>query len=406
MSTRDTQNLSYTAVHRGSSVLQSPNLRFDPMSDNNSSSNNASSENKQQAAQGDYAVIVGLPKDSTGYSKYNGKMVKLIQKVQNNDSNSNEKNSTIARWKVLLLSATNKYLSIKEKNLSIVDDFLEDSCVKFKIPNLKGVGSEISLAFNANMTIVNAFDELERRLRLKHLANSINDINDSKDEEKERNNHVLRYKGETWIPRSFCVKVDTTATNDSIDFENNKFIMTKDTRFVQYWNDFRDAIWEFDEKLKIQESKENEKKNNDASNDNSSGGKEKNEEEDIWAMEDLDFETAVAIAASTNDANKGQNNADLRYSGEMNVRLINRNKIIQIGGVSVSFERTLRIPDDSSDYPLPPSLGSFELAKVTDYMKNEFMPDGWKKRKGLILPMWQKEVMLLTPFYLVLKPDY
>ena len=41
---------------------------------------------------------------------------------------------------------------------------------------------------------------------------------------------------------------------------------------------------------------------------------------------------------------------------------------VQIGRhFSVGFERTLRIPDDGRDYPLPPSLGRFPVRRVADY---------------------------------------
>ena len=41
---------------------------------------------------------------------------------------------------------------------------------------------------------------------------------------------------------------------------------------------------------------------------------------------------------------------------------------VQIGRhFSVSFERTLRIPDDGRDYPLPPSVGQFPVRRVADY---------------------------------------
>ena len=33
----------------------------------------------------------------------------------------------------------------------------------------------------------------------------------------------------------------------------------------------------------------------------------------------------------------------------------------------ISFQRTLRIPDDGADYPLPPGMGSFPLHHVEDY---------------------------------------
>ena len=33
----------------------------------------------------------------------------------------------------------------------------------------------------------------------------------------------------------------------------------------------------------------------------------------------------------------------------------------------IEFQRTLRIPDDDSDYPLPPGLGPFPLRHLDDY---------------------------------------
>ncbi len=35
---------------------------------------------------------------------------------------------------------------------------------------------------------------------------------------------------------------------------------------------------------------------------------------------------------------------------------------------SVSFQRTLRIPDDGREYPLPPGSGAFPLHRVEEYV--------------------------------------
>ena len=35
--------------------------------------------------------------------------------------------------------------------------------------------------------------------------------------------------------------------------------------------------------------------------------------------------------------------------------------------LSVDIQRTLRIPDDGRDYPLPPGLGAFPLRHVDDF---------------------------------------
>jgi hypothetical protein len=64
-----------------------------------------------------------------------------------------------------------------------------------------------------------------------------------------------------------------------------------------------------------------------------------------------------------------------------------------ISSISVTFERTLRIPDDSKTYPLPPSLGHFPICKVDDYIDK--VPDSWKEHGGVFLPMYQREAMWL-----------
>lgn len=61
---------------------------------------------------------------------------------------------------------------------------------------------------------------------------------------------------------------------------------------------------------------------------------------------------------------------------------------------SISFQRTLRIPDDGRDYPLPPGLGCFPLRHLDDYA--ERLPNDWICRGGVIMPMFQAEAMWLN----------
>jgi len=58
---------------------------------------------------------------------------------------------------------------------------------------------------------------------------------------------------------------------------------------------------------------------------------------------------------------------------------------------SVDFQRTLRIPDDGRDYPLPPGLGRFPLHHVDDHA--ERVPPAWVRHGGVMLPMYQAEAM-------------
>ncbi|MDX2194214.1 MAG: hypothetical protein NW201_12730 [Gemmatimonadales bacterium] len=59
----------------------------------------------------------------------------------------------------------------------------------------------------------------------------------------------------------------------------------------------------------------------------------------------------------------------------------------------ITFQRTLRIPDDGSDYPLPPGLGAFPLRHVDDFAASA--PPHWLRRGGVMLPMYQSEAMWL-----------
>ncbi len=60
----------------------------------------------------------------------------------------------------------------------------------------------------------------------------------------------------------------------------------------------------------------------------------------------------------------------------------------------IDFQRTLRIPDDDSDYPLPPGLGKFPIRHVDDH--HDRVPESWLQHGGVMLPMYQSEAMWLN----------
>ncbi|HWB06467.1 MAG TPA: hypothetical protein VG796_25810 [Verrucomicrobiales bacterium] len=59
----------------------------------------------------------------------------------------------------------------------------------------------------------------------------------------------------------------------------------------------------------------------------------------------------------------------------------------------VSFQRTLRIPDDGQTYPLPPGLGSFPVFAVADF--KERLPEDWSPEDAFI-PVYQREAVWLA----------
>eukprot|EP01112_Ceratiomyxa_fruticulosa_P003464 TRINITY_DN1381_c1_g1_i2.p1 TRINITY_DN1381_c1_g1~~TRINITY_DN1381_c1_g1_i2.p1 ORF type:complete len:688 (-),score=149.03 TRINITY_DN1381_c1_g1_i2:193-2256(-) len=61
---------------------------------------------------------------------------------------------------------------------------------------------------------------------------------------------------------------------------------------------------------------------------------------------------------------------------------------------TLSFMKTLRIPDDDKEYPLPPGLGSFPIMKVTDFANK--VPPRWLDYGGVFIPMYQREALWLN----------
>ena len=60
----------------------------------------------------------------------------------------------------------------------------------------------------------------------------------------------------------------------------------------------------------------------------------------------------------------------------------------------IDFQRTLRIPDDNRDYPLPPGLGRFPVQHVDDYASK--LPEAWRSHGGVFLPMYQSEALWIN----------
>jgi hypothetical protein len=61
--------------------------------------------------------------------------------------------------------------------------------------------------------------------------------------------------------------------------------------------------------------------------------------------------------------------------------------------LNLNFQRTLRIPDDGRNYPLPPGLGRFPLRHVDDFAS---VPASWRERGGVMFPMFQSEAMWIS----------
>jgi hypothetical protein len=77
------------------------------------------------------------------------------------------------------------------------------------------------------------------------------------------------------------------------------------------------------------------------------------------------------------------------------IEIVQGGNALRLGdGVTITFQRTLRIPDDGKKYPLPPGLGAFPLRLVRDYADR--VPSEWVAQGGVFLPMFQREAMWLS----------
>ena len=70
-----------------------------------------------------------------------------------------------------------------------------------------------------------------------------------------------------------------------------------------------------------------------------------------------------------------------------------RNRIRVGRHTHISFNRTLRIPEDGKTYPLPAGFGRLPILRVEDYA--ERVPAKWLEEGGLIIPLYQREALFL-----------
>jgi tetratricopeptide (TPR) repeat protein len=60
----------------------------------------------------------------------------------------------------------------------------------------------------------------------------------------------------------------------------------------------------------------------------------------------------------------------------------------------ISFNRTLRVPEDGREYPLPAGFGRLPILRVEDYA--ERVPEKWLEQGGFIIPLYQREALFLS----------
>ena len=62
-------------------------------------------------------------------------------------------------------------------------------------------------------------------------------------------------------------------------------------------------------------------------------------------------------------------------------------------GVSINFKRTVRVPDDGKDYPLPAGLGNFEIRPASELIDNHSLDD---IKDVFMIPMHKEEALWIN----------
>ncbi|KAI1619945.1 hypothetical protein EDD37DRAFT_569973 [Exophiala viscosa] len=86
-----------------------------------------------------------------------------------------------------------------------------------------------------------------------------------------------------------------------------------------------------------------------------------------------------------------------RYFYDCRVRNDNVVEISRPNGdeqLEISFKRTVRIPDNSDKFNLPPDMGNFPLYKPEQYAQS--LPESIVAKRGIFLPMYQLEAMWIN----------
>ena len=80
--------------------------------------------------------------------------------------------------------------------------------------------------------------------------------------------------------------------------------------------------------------------------------------------------------------------------GDQRLPVVIEDDQIRIGRhTRVSFHRTLRIPEDGKQYPLPAGFGKLPILRVADYVDK--VPRKWLEDGGFFIPLYQREALFL-----------
>lgn len=80
---------------------------------------------------------------------------------------------------------------------------------------------------------------------------------------------------------------------------------------------------------------------------------------------------------------------------DMNADAMESSDRLNVGAHTViSFQRTLRVPEDGREYPLPANMGTLPIYRIEDFADK--VPPHWLEDGGFFIPLYQREALFIA----------
>ena len=87
------------------------------------------------------------------------------------------------------------------------------------------------------------------------------------------------------------------------------------------------------------------------------------------------------------------NQDSFMFNFDMDEGEVNNHPLAGGYGVLVNFKRTVRVPDDGKDYPLPAGLWNFEIRPASELIENNSLGD---IKDVFMIPMHKEEALWIN----------
>lgn len=80
---------------------------------------------------------------------------------------------------------------------------------------------------------------------------------------------------------------------------------------------------------------------------------------------------------------------------DLNGYVTKRSDRLNVGAhTAISFQRTLRVPEDGREYPLPADMGELPIYRIEDFADK--VPPHWLEDGGFFIPLYQREALFIA----------